>query len=103
MFLFHLRLLRAADRATINVFRAFARGIGSLILLGIAVGLFAVLIYVDDLLPFIQGTADVVFRVIAALIALYALWLGSGQQIVGDAGRQTLGDKVADTVVAIRR
>jgi hypothetical protein len=103
MFLLHLRLLRAGDRSTVNVFRAFARGIGSLILVGIAVGVFVILILIDNQLPFIQGTADVVFRVIAALIALYALWLGSGQQIVGDAGRQTLGDKVADTVVAVRR
>ncbi len=104
MVVFRLRILRAGDRRPISLYRAFLRGLGSLLLLALAFGVFAALMYVDVAwLPWLQGTPDLVFRIIILLFSLYILWAGSGQQILGSAGRQTLGDKIADTVVAVRK
>jgi hypothetical protein len=94
-----LRLLRFSTRRGCNVYRSFLRGLGALITLAIGLAVLFGGMWLDDQLIFIQGTADTIVRVVVLILALYAVWLGSGQQILSAPGRQSLADKVADTIV----
>jgi uncharacterized RDD family membrane protein YckC len=97
-----LRILRAADRSGCGLFRTFLRGFGELVTLAIGLAVFAVGIFIDSKLYFIQGTPDMILQIAIGLLALYAIWLGSGQQIVAGGRRQSLADKIAGTIVAVR-
>jgi uncharacterized RDD family membrane protein YckC len=97
-----LRILRAIDRSGCGLFRAFLRGFGELVTLVIGLAVFQVGILIDNQLYFIQGTPDAILRIAIGLLALYAIWLGSGQQIVAGGRRQTLADKIAGTIVTVR-
>lgn len=103
MLLFHLRILRQSDRKPQGFGRALARAAGYLVAIGVGVGIFVVLMYVDSLLPFVQGTADTVYQIISALIALYVAWSLTGQRIIGGKDRQTLGDQFAHTIVTVKQ
>ncbi|HEY8883879.1 MAG TPA: RDD family protein, partial [Chloroflexota bacterium] len=100
--LLRLRILRAADRSGCGLFRAFLRGFGELVTLVIGLAVFQVGIFIDNQLYFIQGTPDAILRIAIGLLALYAIWLGSGQLIVAGGRRQTLADKIAGTIVTVR-
>ena len=97
-----LRILRAIDRSGCGLFRAFLRGFGELVTLVIGLAVFQVGIFIDNKLYFIQGTPDAILRIAIGLLALYAIWLGSGQLIVAGGRRQTLADKIAGTIVTVR-
>jgi hypothetical protein len=73
------------------------------LLLGVGFGVFAVLWTLDNQATFIQGAADAAIRVIAALIGIYIIWMGSAQPILSKSTRQTWGDRLAGTVVAVRK
>jgi uncharacterized RDD family membrane protein YckC len=103
MLVFRLRILSAADRKPIGLVRSFARGIGMALLLAVGFGVFALLWLLDNQATFIQGAADMAIRVIAAIVGLYILWMGSGQPILTNSRRQTWGDRVAGTIVAVRQ
>jgi uncharacterized RDD family membrane protein YckC len=103
MLVFRLRLLSAANRKPVGLVRSFTRGIGTALLLVVAFGVFGVLWVLDNQATFIQGAADMAIRVIAAIIGLYILWMGSVQPILANTRRQTWGDRIAGTVVAVRQ
>jgi uncharacterized RDD family membrane protein YckC len=103
MLVFRLRILSAADRKPIGLARSFTRGIGTALLLALGLGVFGVLIWLDNQAEFIQGAADLAIRVIAAIVGLYILWMGAGQPILMSARRQTWGDRMAGTIVAVKQ
>jgi spore maturation protein SpmA len=82
---------------------AVRRAVGYVVLLALAGAVFYGLNAIDNQLIFIEGTADLVVRIIIGLITLYILWLGTGQPILSGNGRQTIGDKFADTLVTVRK
>lgn len=102
MALFKLRLINANDRRPAGFGRALLRALGYLGLFVLAFAVFYLLNEVDNMLVFIQGTADLIIRIIVGLIALYVLWMGSGQLIVGGPRRQSWGDRLAGTIVTIK-
>lgn len=103
MLIFRLRILRQTDRKPEGLVRAVVRAAGYLVAIGVGLGIFVALLYVDSLLPFVQGTADTVYQIISALVALYVAWSLTGQRIISGKDRQTLGDQLAHTVVTVRK
>lgn len=102
-FLFRLRILRADNHRPAGLLRAVARTIGYLGLVIVAGIVFVVLNLIDQQLIFIQGVADLIVRIIIGIIALYILWIGWGQAIISAQGRQTWGDRLAGTLVTVKR
>lgn len=102
-FLFRLRILQAGSRRPAGLLRSAARGIGYIGLFAVALVVFLVLNLIDQQLVFIQGTADLIVRIITGVIALYILWVGWGQAIISGRGRQTWGDRLAGTLVTLRK
>jgi uncharacterized RDD family membrane protein YckC len=100
---FRLAILRADNRQPGGFVRAVRRAVGYVVLLALAGAVFYGLNAIDNQLIFIEGTADLVVRIIIGLITLYILWLGTGQPILSGNGRQTIGDKFADTLVTVRK
>jgi hypothetical protein len=106
MVLFRLGLLRLPDRRPLGLLRAIARAIGYVVALAIGGVIFFVGNYVDNnLLVFIPaGTpADTAIRIVVGLISLYVLWVLTAQAILSGTNRQTLGDRFANAVVAVRK
>lgn len=106
MQLCRIQVVQQADRTRCGLFPAIGRGIGYLILLALGVAVFFVGMWIDNhIFVFIPtGTpTDDAIRAIIILIALYVLWNGSGQRILGEAARQTWGDKIGKTIVVARQ
>jgi len=103
MALLKLRLVKAADQRPAGFGRALLRALGYLGLLVLAFAVFYLLNQIDNLLVFIQGTADLIVRIIVGLITLYVIWMGSGQLILGGQRRQSWGDRLAGTIVTIKQ
>jgi hypothetical protein len=103
MLVFRMRILNAADRSPVGLPRSVVRGLGTALLLAVGIGVFALLWTLDNQATFIQGAADMAIRVIAAVIGLYIIWMGSAQPILSKSTRQTWGDRIAGTVVAVRK
>jgi len=101
MMIFRLQVVQEASRERCGLARAVVRGIGHLLVLVVAFVVFYVGNVIDNHLVFIQGTADLVVRIIIGLAALYVLWLGTGQAVLGEASRQTWADRIARTLVVI--
>jgi uncharacterized integral membrane protein len=79
------------------------RGLGSYVTIALGLIVFALITFINANLSFIQGTADLVVRIGAVVVGLYVIWLGSGQRILSRSNRQTLADRIAGTIVAIRQ
>jgi len=105
MMICRIQVLQESNRKRCGLFHAVGRGVGYGLLLAGAVLVFYVGNSIDNLLVFIPtGTpADDAIRAIIVLVALYVVWLGSGQRILGQPGRQTFGDRVGKTVVVVRQ
>ncbi len=97
------RILRADDRRPAGLSQTFMRGLGSYVTIALGLIVFALITFINANLSFIQGTADLVVRIGAVVVGLYVIWLGSGQRILSRSNRQTLADRIAGTIVAIRQ
>lgn len=105
MMLVHLELVREADRRHAGLWRAIVRAFGYLLVLAAGLATMAIGLLIDTyVLFFIPGDtpADNAIRVIVGLIALYVVWLATGQRILGDPLRQTWADKLAKTLVVLQ-
>jgi RDD family len=103
MLVFRLGLLRLADRKPVGLFRAIARAIGYALALVVGLVIFFGGNFLDNylLVSIPTGTpADTAIRIAVGLIALYLVWLLTGQRIVSGGARQTIGDQFASAVVA---
>ncbi len=106
MMICRIQVVREADQGRCGFFHALGRAIGYLLVVGLGVIVFVIGIWIDDnILVFIPGgtPADEAIRVIVGLVALYVMWLGSGQRILGEPARQTWGDRVGKTLVVSRQ
>lgn len=103
MALLKLRIVKAADQQPAGFGRALLRALGYLGLFLLAFGVFYLLNQIDNMLVFIQGTADTIVRIIVGLLTMYVLWMGSGQLILGGSRRQSWGDRLAGTIVTVKK
>lgn len=105
MMIFHLQVVQDGSRQRCGFFRALGRGLGYLAILIAGVAVFYVGNQFDNtvLVSIPTGTpADDAIRAIVLLASLYVIWLGTGQRILSDPRRQTVGDKFGGTLVLAR-